>query len=122
MWRRHVDTKSTMNDKREAWKRSRARMPHEPIPTVDVARPFLESPVDGLEEESSYSDPVTPEEHAHIQREGFDSVEDGEDPDCGHVTGAPAMRRIRLEELRKMAAFEGDPTPVIKQSSQRRKR
>ena len=70
---------------------------------VDVAQRFeaLESPVTGSEEESSYEDPVSEAEHAYLQREAFDAVEDGGDAGCDRVSDAPAIRAISLDDLRR---------------------
>ena len=93
-----------MEKKLNDWRQSRSPTPAPQAAKQDVTRRFLESPVDGLED-SSYSDPVTPEQHAYIQREAFDSIEDGHDPDCGYITETPTLQRISREELERLASF-----------------
>ena len=100
-----------MNDRVETWKKSRARERLVNIYMADVSRPFLENPVDGLEQ-SSFEEPFADAHSAEVQREGFDKVEDGEDPDCDHVLHPPPLRTITMGELRRLAAFPEEPTPT----------
>ena len=104
LWSRRVNTKSKMEKKLNDWRKSKSPTPVPQAAKQDVTRRFLESPVDGLEE-SSYSNPVTPEQHSFIQREAFDSIEDGHDPACGYITETPTLQRISREELERLASF-----------------
>ena len=76
LWSRRINTNSKMEKRLKEWRQSRSPTPAPQVGKQDVTRLFLESPVEGLEE-SSYSDPVTPQQHSFIQREAFDAVEGG---------------------------------------------
>ena len=94
-----MDTKRKMGERQSQFNRSRASRPPPKIPIVNIARPFMESPVAELEE-SSYEDPVTPEEHAYLQTHAFDGVEDCDDPHCVHVT-----ELLRLSLIRRVLTY-----------------
>jgi hypothetical protein len=89
-WERHQD-----------WRQSKKARPVSKILETDASRPRLE----GLSE-SSFQDSVTDGEHRELQREGFDAVLGGEDPDCGHVTGAQQMGTSSVEHRRRLATFQ----------------
>ena len=93
-----------METKLHDLRQARSPTPAPQAAKQDVTRRFLESPVEGLED-SSYSDPVTPEEHAYIQREAFDAIDGGDDPDCGYIAKAPTLHPIHREELERLASF-----------------
>ena len=118
LWRRTMDTKRKMDDRKTIWIRAKSTKRHEQIPLVDVARKGLESPVAHLEE-TQYEDPVTPDEYDFLQREAFDAVEDGHDPDCAHVTEQPAMRSISLEDMQRLGST-GPDAALVSRGSRRR--
>ena len=115
-----MDTKRKMDDRKHIWERARSTRRYEQIPLVDVARPFLESPIAHLEE-TSYEDPVTQDEYEYLQREAFDAVEDGHDPDCAHVNDPPAMRSISLEDVQRLGST-GPDDALVSRGSRRRSR
>ncbi len=104
IWQQYMDTKRKMSERQDQWRRSKAARPPAKIPSVNLSRPFMESPVAELEE-SSYEDPVTPEEHTFLQTHAFDGVEDGGDPDCAHVMDPPTMSILTREELQRLASY-----------------
>ena len=103
-WPDIVNTERKMNERERLWRvsrvlRSAAQKPDAPrVQQVDASQPNLESPVSGYEE-SDYSDPVTPEDHAFIEKEAFGAIEGGDEPDCDRVTQAPVMQRMSLQTL-----------------------
>ena len=112
--------KSKMDKKFNEWRMATSQTLAPQVAKQDVTRRFLESPVDGLED-SSYSDPVTPDEHSFIQREAFDETEDGDDPDCGYITDTPTLQRLSLEDLQRLASFR-DLVPAPPAAAPRRRR
>ena len=42
-----------------------------------------------------------------MQGEGFDRILGGDDPDLGHVTGAPQMGASSVKHTRRLATFQG---------------
>ena len=101
----HWDTKRKLEERHQDWRQSKAARPVSKISETDASRPGLEDPIEGLSE-SSFEDPVTDGEHRELQREGFDAVLGGEDPDCGHVTGAQQMGTSSVEHTRRLATFQ----------------
>ena len=114
-----MDTKRKMGERQAKLSRSRAARLPAKIPIVDVARPFMESPVADVDE-SSCDDPVSPEEQSYLQTHAFDAIEEGDDPDCAHVFDSPTMINISREELRRLASYEDVAAKQV--ISQRRSR
>ncbi len=110
IWRQTMDTKRKMDDRKTIWLRAKSTRRHAQIPLVNVARPFLESPIAHMEE-TSYEDPVTTDEYELLRRHAFDAVEDGHDPDCAHVNDPPAMRSISLEDVQRLGSIEQGAAP-----------
>ena len=108
-WPDIVNTERKMNERERLWRvsrvlRSAAQKPDAPrVQQVDASQPNLESPVSGYEE-SDYSDPVTPEDHAFIEKEAFGAIEGGDEPDCDRVTRAPVMQRMSLQNLQQIGS------------------
>ena len=113
-----MDTKRKMGERQAQWRRSRAARPPAKIPIVNIARPSLESPVVDLDE-GSYDDPVTPEEQSYLQTHAFDAIEEGDDPDCNHVTENPTMGSLTREELRRLASYEDVAAKRVMRRSRR---
>ena len=102
----HWDTKRKLEERHQDWRQSKAARPVSKISETDASRPGFEDPIEGLSE-SSFEDPVTDGEHRELQREGFDAVLGGEDPDCGHVTGAQWMSASSVEHARALGDLPG---------------
>ena len=102
------DTERKMNERKKQWRDSRAlaaslRQLHARVQATDESRRYLENPVLGYAE-SEFSDPISPADHALIEKEAFDEIEGGEHPDCDRVTQTPTMRRISMKDLERIAA------------------
>ena len=78
----------------------------------------MESPVADVDE-SSYDDPVSPEEQSYIQTHAFDAIEEGDDPDCAHVLDSPTMSSLTREELRRLASYEDEAAKQVMRRSRR---
>ena len=98
-----------MNERERLWRVSRVlrsaaqKLDASRVQQVDASQPNLESTVSGYEE-SDYSDPVTPEDHAFIEKEAFGAIEGGDEPDCDRVTRAPVMQRMSLQNLQQIGS------------------
>ena len=98
----HWDTKRKLGERHRDWRQSKAARPVSRISGADASRPRLE----GLSE-SPFRDPVADGEHRELQREGYDAVLGGDDPDCGHVTGARWMSVSSVEHARALGDLPG---------------
>ena len=51
--------------------------------------------------------PEFPRRDESLQGEGFDRILRGDDPDYGHVAGAPQIGTSSVEHTRRLATFQG---------------